>query len=94
MVILDLKLPKVNGKEVLRRLKSDPRTRRLPIVIFTSSDFADEIAECLDLGANSYVVKPFGFTVYAQTVRQIASYWTLVNRSLSAYGLAGKSQSR
>ncbi len=79
LILLDLKLPKVNGLEVLRRLKADPRTAFLPVVIFTSSNQLRDIEEGYSLGANSYVVKPVDFERFTAAVRTIGTYWLDLN---------------
>ncbi|HVO39288.1 MAG TPA: response regulator [Spirochaetia bacterium] len=79
LVLLDLKLPKVDGIEVLRRLKSDPLVRITPIVMLTSSREERDISESFRLGANSYVVKPVDFDLFARTLREIGSYWLELN---------------
>ena len=81
LILLDLKLPRVTGLEVLRRLKNDPHTRPIPVVIFTSSAQERDVAESYDVGANSYVIKPLDWDALAEVVRQIGSYWLGVNRS-------------
>lgn len=80
MVLLDLKLPKVDGLEVLRRIKSDPTTRRIPVVVMTSSREERDIVESYDLGVNSYIVKPVNFERYAEAVRDLGLYWLLLNQ--------------
>lgn len=80
LVLLDLKLPKVDGLEVLRRLKEDPRTRALPVVVLTSSKLEDDVARSYRLGANSYVVKPVDFGEFAAALARLASYWLALNR--------------
>jgi two-component system, response regulator len=79
MVLLDLKLPKVSGLEVLRKLRSDPRTMRTPCVVFTSSTEEQDLVKSYDLGANSYVRKPVDFSQFSDAVRQLGMYWLLVN---------------
>jgi two-component system response regulator len=79
LVLLDLKLPKVDGLEVLRRLRADPRTRLLPIVILTSSNEERDLAEGYRLGANSYVRKPVDFNQFVEATRQLGLYWLLLN---------------
>lgn len=79
LVLLDLKLPKVDGLEVLRRLRADPRTRLLPIVILTSSKEERDLVNGYSLGANSYVRKPVDFTEFMEAVRQLGLYWLLLN---------------
>jgi two-component system, response regulator len=81
LILLDLKLPRVTGLDVLRRLKADPRTRPIPIVIFTSSAQARDVADSYQAGVNSYVIKPLDWEVLAEVLRQIGSYWLGVNRS-------------
>jgi two-component system response regulator len=81
VILVDLKLPRVTGLEVLRRLKADPRTRPIPVVIFTSSEQERDVAESYHAGVNSYVVKPLDWAALAEVVRQISSYWLGVNRS-------------
>ena len=79
VMLLDLKLPKIDGLEVLRRVRAYPRTRWLPIVILTSSNEDRDRAEGYSLGANSYVRKPVEFTEFASAVRQLGVYWLLLN---------------
>jgi two-component system, response regulator len=81
VVLLDLKLPKVSGLEVLRRLKSDERARNIPIVIFTSSNEAKDRNEGYLLGTNSYIVKPLDADSFSHCVSDIASYWLMMNRT-------------
>ena len=79
--LLDLKLPKVDGLEVLRRIRADPRTRRLPVVILTSSKQEQDLIECYDLGANSYIHKPVEFERFLEVVKQIQLYWLVLNEA-------------
>jgi two-component system response regulator len=79
LVLLDLKLPKVPGLEVLRRLRSTARTRRLPVVILTSSNEEQDIAQGYDLGVNSYIRKPIDFKQFAATIEQLGLYWLVLN---------------
>lgn len=79
VVLLDLKLPKVNGLEVLRTMKSDERTRTIPVVIVTSSAEDPDIKAAYELGANSYVVKPVHFDAFIEVMTQLGGYWLLVN---------------
>jgi len=79
LVLLDLKLPKLSGLEVLRKIKSDIRTKHLPIVIVTSSNEEQDIQEAYKLGANSYVVKPIEFDKFVNTISSLGIYWLLVN---------------
>jgi two-component system response regulator len=81
VVLLDLKLPKVSGLEVLRALRGDPRTRLLPVVILTSSNEEQDRAEGYGLGANSYVRKPVEFGSFIEAVRQLGLYWLILNES-------------
>lgn len=83
VIVLDLKIPKIGGLEVLQRLKSDPRTRRVPVVVLTSSREHRDLAESYDLGANSYVVKPVNFEQFAAAVRDIGLYWLQHNQPLT-----------
>ncbi|MCF8108047.1 MAG: response regulator [Desulfohalobiaceae bacterium] len=80
VVLLDLKLPKANGLEVLRDMKQDERTRFIPVVIVTSSREDPDIKEAYNLGANSYVVKPVEFKAFAEAMSQVGLYWLLVNQ--------------
>jgi len=80
-ILLDLKLPKVGGLEVLNRLKSDDRTRNIPIIIFTSSNEAKDRNESSRLGANSYILKPLDADCFSRFVADIASYWLMMNRT-------------
>jgi two-component system response regulator len=81
VVLLDLKLPKVDGLEILRRLRADPRTRRLPIVVLTSSREEEDLLTSYDLGANSYVRKPVDFARFAEAIHQLQMYWLVLNES-------------
>jgi len=81
LVLLDLKLPKVGGLEVLERLRSDPRTRRFPVVILTSSNVESDLARSYDLGANSYIRKPVDFTQFMEAVNQLGLYWLVLNEA-------------
>jgi two-component system, response regulator len=81
LIILDLKLPKISGKEVLHRLKSDARTRMIPIVVLTSSQQESDILECYLAGANSYMVKPVDFSRFAQSIEALGNYWLLINQA-------------
>ncbi len=79
VILLDLKLPKVDGLEVLRRVKADPRTRAIPVVVLTSSREERDIVESYRLGVNSYIVKPVDFQQFSEAVHQVELYWLLVN---------------
>lgn len=80
VIFLDLKLPKVSGLEVLGRIKEDPRTRHIPVVILTSSAEAPDIARAYQLGANSYLVKPVDFERFVEAVGNAGLYWLLLNQ--------------
>jgi len=79
VVLLDLKLPKVDGLEVLRQVKADPRTRKIPVVVLTSSREERDVVESYDLGVNSYILKPIDFQQFTEAVRTIGLYWLLLN---------------
>jgi two-component system response regulator len=79
VVLLDLKLPKVAGMEVLEQIRREPRTRRLPVVILTSSNVESDLARSYDLGANSYIRKPVDFTQFMDAVHSIGAYWLVLN---------------
>ena len=79
LVLLDLKLPKVDGLEVLQRIRADQQTRRLPVVVLTSSKEEQDLAASYDLGVNSYIRKPIDFAQFAQTIQQLGLYWLVLN---------------
>ena len=79
VVLLDLKLPKVDGLEVLRQVKADPRTRKVPVVVLTSSREERDVVESYSLGVNSYILKPVDFQQFTEAVRTIGLYWLLLN---------------
>jgi CheY-like chemotaxis protein len=81
LVLLDIKLPRVDGVQVLQRLRSHPRTKLIPIVILTSSAEPKDLLTCYTLGANSYVRKPIDFQQFTRALHQIGSYWLLTNQS-------------
>jgi len=80
LVLLDIKMPKVDGIEVLRRLKADAATHSIPVVVMTSSDEERDVFESYRLGVNSYIVKPLQFDAFIETVAKIGMYWVLTNR--------------
>jgi two-component system response regulator len=82
VILLDLKLPKMDGLEVLRKLKSDERTKVIPIVVLTSSTEDRDVIESYELGVNSYIVKPVDFDKFISAVSQIGLYWMLLNKPL------------
>jgi two-component system response regulator len=86
VVLLDLKLPRVDGLEVLRRLKADSRTQHIPVVMLTSSAEERDIVTSYKLGVNSYIVKPVDFDQFTEAVRQLGLYWILFNRAPQGSG--------
>ncbi|HOT94836.1 MAG TPA: response regulator [Methanoregulaceae archaeon] len=85
VIVLDLKLPKVSGLEVLRRIKEDAVLRETPVVVFSSSAEERDLAISYGLGANSYIVKPVEFDRFAEVIREIGCYWQMVNRRPDDY---------
>jgi CheY-like chemotaxis protein len=83
LVLLDLKMPRVDGIEVLKTIKGEERTRRIPVVIMTSSQEEKDVAQSYELGVNSYVVKPVDFGAFADIARQAGFYWLAINRAPS-----------
>ena len=96
LVLLDLKLPKVDGMEVLKQIKSDPRTRTIPVVIMTSSKEERDLVASYHLGANSYIQKPVDFDQFRETVKTVGLYWLIINQPPVVEGphLAGTAHDR
>lgn len=82
MILLDLKMPKMDGIQVLARLRADERTKTLPVVVFTSSSEQEDIIKSYELGANSYVRKPVDFEQFAEATRQLGMYWLCLNETV------------
>lgn len=80
LILLDIQMPKVNGIEVLEQVKSDERTKNIPVVMLTSSREHPDIKKCYGLGANSYIVKPVNFESFAEAIRNLGFYWLLLNQ--------------
>jgi CheY-like chemotaxis protein len=80
LILLDLKMPKVSGIDVLEKIKSDPALRNVPVVVLTSSNEDPDIKRCYDLGANSYIVKPVESDNFFQTIKDLGFYWMITNR--------------
>jgi two-component system, response regulator len=81
IILLDLKLPKIDGLEILRRIRANERTKSIPVVVLTSSPQDQDRIECYDLGVNSYIVKPVEFENFAKVVAHIGFYWVALNKS-------------
>ncbi len=86
LILLDLKLPKVDGLEVLKRVKGDPRTRAIPVVVLTSSKEQSDLVESYGLGVNSFIVKPVNFEQFAGAVSHLGFYWLILNQSPASAG--------
>ncbi|MGQ0752085.1 MAG: response regulator [Betaproteobacteria bacterium] len=84
LVLLDLKMPRVDGMEVLTAMRADERTKRIPVVVMTSSDQHQDVADAYNLGINSYLVKPVDFSAFADVVREAGFYWLAINRNARA----------
>ena len=87
LVLLDLKLPKVDGMEVLKQVKSDPRTKTIPVVIMTSSKEERDVMVGYNQGANSYIQKPVDFDQFRETVKRVGLYWLVINQPASVAGV-------
>jgi two-component system response regulator len=87
LVLLDLKLPKIDGMEVLKQLKSDPRTKTIPVVIMTSSKEERDLVAGYNLGANSYIQKPVDFDQFRETVKSVGLYWLVTNQPVPVNGV-------
>ena len=81
IVILDLNMPKMNGPHVLKRIRADERTRRIPVVVLTSSREDSDLSKCYDLGVNSYIVKPVEYKEFTKTISNIGHYWLELNQT-------------
>ncbi|NOR44665.1 MAG: response regulator [Candidatus Delongbacteria bacterium] len=80
VILLDLKMPKVDGIEVLREIRADERTRKIPVVVLTSSQEEKDITDAYDLGVNSYIVKPIDFENFSNSIKEIGLYWLVLNK--------------
>jgi two-component system response regulator len=86
VIFLDLKLPKIDGLEALKRIKSDPRTRKIPVVVLTSSKEQSDVLKSYDLGVNSYIVKPVNFEGFVEAIHDLGMYWLLRNQPPTVEG--------
>ncbi len=82
VILLDLKMPKVDGIDVLRKLKSEASTKTIPVVVLTSSSESPDVSLCYELGANSYIVKPVGFENFSKSITDLGLYWLVLNQPL------------
>ena len=89
LILLDLKLPKVDGLEVLRQIKADPRTRAIPVAVLTSSREEEDLVRSYRLGVNSYIQKPVDFQQFRETIKQLGYYWLVVNQPPPRAALEG-----
>jgi len=89
LVLLDLKLPKIDGLQILQAVKNDPRTKAIPIIVLTSSKEEQDLVRSYRLGVNSYIQKPVNFSEFQEVVRQLGMYWLLVNTKPPASAFAG-----
>jgi two-component system response regulator len=83
IILLDLNMPKIGGIQVLEKLKSEPLTRNIPVVILTSSAEDPDVKRCYELGANSYIVKPVEFNNFSKTVAELGMYWMVINKNVN-----------
>jgi two-component system response regulator len=81
LIMLDLKMPRVDGHELLKRIKSDPRTSKIPVVVLTSSSEEKDVMQTYETGANSYIIKPVDFAQFTEAVRDIGKYWLVINHA-------------
>jgi two-component system, response regulator len=81
LILLDLKLPRLNGHEVLKRIKEDPRTSGIPVVVLTSSGEERDVMQTYQVGANSYIIKPVDFEQFTEAIRDIGKYWLVINHT-------------
>lgn len=86
LVLLDLRLPKIDGIDVLRRIRADDRTKLVPVVVLTSSAYEDDVVKSYEGGANSYIRKPVNFEAFIEAIERVSMYWLLVNRPAAPPG--------